>query len=217
MANDKPNDKPTDKPTESQGSTVVTRVTGKRDTDAHPMMSYTAVTSHREMAVAFVRELIRHGNKIMHDRDLSIEDIVTICHLAMERREAGVTMLEGRHLRGRVSEQVSRADRYKEPFSMVFLQLNAALDRSGFDSVVDTLCERLRKTDLMFIFKSRIALILPHTAKEQCALLATRVQQLLETAVASGIVDSAATLTYPDAEITARSHVLDWAEDQLRS
>ena len=214
MANEQQPQQPPPPP--PQGNTVVTRVTGKKESDVHPMMSYTAVTSHREMAAAFVRELLRHGNKIMHDHDLTIEDLVTICHLALSQREAGVTMLEGRHLRGRVSEQVSRADRYKEPFSMVFLQLNAALDRSGFDSVVDTLCERLRKTDLMFIFKSRVALILPHTNKEACALLATRVQQLLETAVATGIVDRVSALTYPDVEITARSHVLDWAEDQLR-
>jgi hypothetical protein len=203
---------------ENQGSTVVTRVTsGKKDTDTHPMMSYTAVTSHREMAVAFVRELLRHGNRIMNDHELTIEDLVTICHLALERRETGVMMLEGRHLRARVSEQISRADRYKEPFSLIILKLNASLDRSGYDSVVDTLCERMRKTDLMFIFKSRLALILPHTQKEQCCMLAQRVQQLLETAVATGIIDAIPTLTYPDPEITARAHVLDWAEDQLRT
>jgi len=202
--------------TEEKGSTVVTRVTGKRDTDTHPMMSYTAVTSHREMAVAFVRELIRHGNRIMNDHELSIEDLVSICHLALAQRETGVMMLEGRHLRGRVSEQISRADRYNEPFSLMFVKLNASLDRSGYDSVVDTLCERMRKTDLMFIFKSRLALILPHTLKDPCATLATRVQQLLETAVATGIIDGIPTLTYPDPEITSRSQVLDWAEDQLR-
>jgi hypothetical protein len=201
---------------EEKGSTVVTRVTGKKDTDVHPMMSYTAVTSHREMAVAFVRELIRHGNRIMNDHELTIEDLVTICHLALAQRETGVLMLEGRHLRARVSEQISRADRYKEPFSLMFVKLNASLDRSGYDSVVDTLCERMRKTDMMFIFKSRLALILPHTLKEPCGILATRIQQLLETAVASGIIDGIPTLTYPDPEITARSQVLDWAEDQLR-
>jgi hypothetical protein len=202
---------------ENQGSTVVTRVTGKRDSDVQPLMSYTAVTSHREMASAFVRELIRHGNKIMHDHDLTIEDLVTICHLAMERREAGVTMLEGRHLRGRVSEQISRADRYKEPFSLMMVKLVLTLDNATYDSVVDTLCERMRKTDLMFIFKARIALLLPHTAKEPCCLFSTRVQQLLETAVAPGIVDKITSVTYPDPELPARSAVLDWAEDALRT
>jgi hypothetical protein len=206
-----------DRPTEEKQSTVVTRVTAKKDSDAHPMMSYTAVTSHREMAVAFVRELLRHGNRIMNDHELTIEDLVAICHLALERRETGVMMLEGRHLRARVGEQISRADRYNEPFSILFLKLNASLDRSGYDSVIDTLCERMRKTDMMFIFKSRLALILPHTQKDPCAVLAGRIRQLLEAAVASGIIDDIPTLTYPDPEITARSQVLDWAEDQLRS
>ena len=210
------NDRPTEKPGEVQVSTVITRVTGKKDSDIHPMMSYTAVTSHREMAVAFVRELIRHGNRIMNDHELTIEDLVTICHLALERRETGVLMLEGRHLRARIGEQISRADRYSEPFSLMILKLNSSLDRSGYDSVVDTLCERMRKTDMMFIFKSRLALILPHTQKDPCALLATRVKQLLETAVVTGIIDEIPTLTYPDPEITVRSQVLDWTEDQLR-
>jgi hypothetical protein len=202
---------------ENQGSTVVTRVTSKRDSDVQPLMSYTAVTSHREMASAFVRELIRHGNKIMHDHDLTVEDLITICHLAMERREAGVTMLEGRHLRGRVSEQISRADRYKEPFSLMMVKLVLTLDNASYDSVVDTLCERMRKTDLMFIFKARIALLLPHTAKEQCGLFSTRVQELLETAVAPGIIETITSVTYPDPSLASRSAVLDWAEDALRT
>jgi hypothetical protein len=175
------------------------------------------VTSHREMATAFVKELLRHGNKIMHDHELTIEDLVAICHLAMERREKGVTMLEGRHLRGRVSEQISRADRYNEPFSLMIVKLVPSLDVTSYDSVVDTLCERMRKTDLMFIFKSRVVLLLPHTAKEPCSLFAARVKQLLETAVTAGAFEVIESITYPDPDITSRSHVLDWAEDALRS
>lgn len=202
---------------ENQGSTVVTRVTGKSESSVQPLMSYTAVTTHHEMAAAFVREMIRHGNRIMNDHELSVEDLVTICHMAMQRRETGVTMLEGRHLRSRVSEQISRADRYKEPFSLMVVGLVTTVETPGYDSVVDTLCERMRKTDLLFIFKSRIALILPHTAKDQCALFAARVKQLLQTAVASGIITGITSITYPDPEITSRSQVLDWAEDALRT
>jgi hypothetical protein len=202
---------------DNQGSTVVTRVTGKADSSVQPIMSYTAVTTHHEMASAFVREIIRHGNKIMNDHELTVEDLVTICHLAMERREAGVTMLEGRHLRGRVSEQISRADRYKEPFSLMVVKLITTVETPGYDSVVDTLCERMRKTDLLFIFKTRIALILPHTAKDQCALFTTRVRQLLQTALASGIISGITSITYPDPQITSRSQVLDWVEDALRT
>jgi len=202
---------------ENPGSTSVTRITGKRDSSVQPLMSYTAVTSHREMASAFVRELIRHGNKIMHDHELTVEDLISICHLALERREAGVTMLEGRHLRGRVSEQISRADRYNEPFSLMMVKLIPTLDTTSYDSVVDTLCERMRQTDLMFIFKVRVALLLPHTGKEQAGLLAGRVQELLEKAVAKGIIEEITSITYPNEDIKTRSYVLDWAEDALRS
>lgn len=201
----------------NDGSTVVTRVSANKDSGVQPLMSYTAVTTHREMAEAFVRELIRMGQQIMPDHDLTVEDLISICHIALDnKKDTGVVMLEGRHLRGRIGEQLSRGDRYKEPFSLMVLKLSEGSTKPEYEAVVDTLCERMRKTDLMFLFKSRVVLILPHTIKENCGMLAGRIAHLLKEAVNTGIDVEIEHLTYPDPDLPSKSSVLDWAEDQLR-
>ncbi len=205
---------------ETGQTTQSTMVTRRRDTQGSaevPMMSYTAVTSHQTMAEAFMKEVVRLGQRMLPDHDLNIEDVLSICHLALKRKERGVVMLEGRHLRGRIGEQVSRADRYKEPFSLLVLNLDGLNDMITYDSVVDTLCERMRKTDLMFLFKYRIVLILPHTENKACEILSHRIQHLLEETVVSKPLPEFARLTYPDENILKTSQVLDWTEDQLRS
>ncbi len=130
--------------------------------------------------VAFVREMLRLAQKIIPDHELSIEDLMAICHMALDRREAGIVMLEGRHLRGRVAEQMSRADRYDEPFSLMVLRLEELPDKAAYESVVETLCERMRKTDLMFMFKHRIVLVLPHTPVKPRRMLEERTESLTE-------------------------------------
>ncbi|MDD5305718.1 MAG: hypothetical protein PHU25_00215 [Deltaproteobacteria bacterium] len=197
--------------------TGVTRVTKEKETGEHPMMSYTAVTTHRSMAQAFVGELLRVARRIMPDHELSIEDLVSVCHVALDTREHGVVMLEGKHLRGRVAEQISRADRYQETFSVQVIGWDKESGKVDYDSVVDTLCERLRKTDLMFLFKSRLVLLLPHTGAEASARLADRIRRLIEVAFANPndiVIDR---LTYPSPEIARASEVLDWVEDKIRS
>ncbi len=198
-------------------TTTVTRMKEKRESGETPLMSYTAVTSHQTMAEAFMNELVRVGQKMTPDRTLSMEDVLTICHVALDRKERGVVMLEGRHLRGRIGEQISRADRYKEAFSLLVLKLESVKNSVEYDSIVDTLCERMRKTDLMFLFKQRIVLILPHTHADACQLLSRRIQVLLKETVATKPNVEFGHMTYPNPEVTTTPQVLDWAEDQLRT
>ncbi|MFO8073113.1 MAG: hypothetical protein R6V85_14675 [Polyangia bacterium] len=197
-------------------STVVTRVT-KDKKDDHPSMSYTAVTTHREMAEAFVRELLRVGQKIIPDHELDIEDLISICHAALDRREDGVQMLEGRHLRGRIGEQLSRADRYGEAFSVMVLGFDDSPDETTYEAVVDTLYERMRKTDLVFLFKARIVLILPHTNGRQIDQFNERIDGLLAAAFGMPPLISRDTLTYPSEGLPKPSAMLDWVEDKLRT
>ncbi len=152
----------------------------------------------------------------MPDHDLTVEDLVAICHMVINKKESGVVMLEGRHLRGRIGEQLSRADRYKEPFSLMALKLLEGTTKAEYEAVVDTLCERMRQTDIMCMFKTTVVLILPHTVKENCTLLSGRIAHLLKEAVNTGIKVEIDHITYPDEEIESRTVVLDWAEDQLR-
>lgn len=201
---------------DTSSTTVVTKLTGDKDSKVQAAMSYTAVTSHKEMADAFVRELLRLGQKIIPDHEMTIEDLMSICHMALDRREAGIVMLEGRHLRGRVAEQISRADRYTEPFSLLVLKLEELPDKAAYESVVETLCERMRKTDLMFMFKHRIVLVLPHTPRKPRRMLEERIKCLLEAAFNDDLEINIDGLTYPDPNLEKKSFVLDWVEDHLR-
>ena len=199
------------------GSTVVTRVTDTKGSNVRPMMSFTAVTTHAEMANAFVKEVLSLAQKIMPDHHLTTEDLITVCHLALDRERDGVTMLEGRHLRARVSEQLSRVSRYQEPFSLIVIKLSSAIDTITYEATIDTLCERMRKTDSMFTFKSRIVLLLPHTGNKACTMLSERIIKLIVTGQTSPPDTKIDFLTCPSEKAKKGSYVLDWVEDCLRT
>lgn len=206
----------TDEPTGS--TTLVTKVTKDKDTSEHPIMSFTAVTTHRTMAEAFIRELLSTGQRIMQDHDLTVEDLVAICHVALDKRDEGMVMLEGRHLRSRVSEQLSRAKRYSEEFSLMAVRFGEVPEENAYDAMLDTLAERMRNTDMLFMFKSRMVIMLPHTPKEPCQMLSDRVRGLIDQAFANNAPPiEIAWMTYPDVQIEKSSQVLDWCEDQLRT
>ena len=198
-------------------TTTVTRSREVRGSGEYPIMSYTAVTSHQAMAEAFIKELLRVGQRIMPDKELTTEDILAICHLALDHSERGAVILEGRHLRFRISDQISRAERYKETVSLLVLKLDNIANPSIYDAIVDTLCERMRKTDLLFLFRQRIALLLPHTDLVSCQKLHERVESLLKATLEESSKIDMASLTYPSEQISAGTQVLDWVEDQLRT
>jgi len=182
-----------------------------------PMMSYTAVSSHPAMAEAFVNQIIRLANQMVSDHELTALELMKICQFSLSRRESSRSVEQGRHLRRRIKEQISRADRYREPFSMIAFRLDNVGPQSEYDSIVDTIFERVRQTDLIFLFKTRVLLILPHTVKESRDVLRKRIYQLLETTLAEHAVIEYDEMTYPDPRFKKGTEVLDWSEDQLRT
>lgn len=181
-------------------------------------MSFTAVTTHQAMAEAFVNELARIAQEMIPDRDITPEDLFTIMQVALsDRVENSVTMVGGRHLRARISEQVSRARRYKEIFSLIVLNLDDVGDPEDYEAIVDTLRERMRHTDLLFLFKVRIVIMLPHTDESACSMLVNRIRTLIESCMDRMPTISMSHLTYPHPELIKTSQVLDWAESQLRT
>lgn len=196
--------------------TAVTRLSKAKSTD-YPTMSFTAVTSHRVMAEAFVSELLRAANNIIPDHTLNIHDLLHICQLSLRKAtDDAITMVGGRHLRSRIADQVSRANRYEEPFSLVILNLNEVNQQEDYDAIVDTLKERMRQTDLIFLFKSRIALMLPHTDKPACDLLISRILELVKKCLIQGPRLTANSITYPHQTLHSVDEILDWTENCLR-
>jgi hypothetical protein len=200
----------------NQNSTVITRISAAKPESAPATMSYTAVTTHPDMALSFTGQLLRFAGQLIPDRRLSIEDIITVCRTALTHTEQHMLILEGRQLRGRISEQLSRARRYGEPFSLIVLKLAGDISGDVHESLVDTLCERMRQTDILFTFKKRIVLMLPHTEEHASIILTTRVKDLLAANLPAGCLESIERLSFPCTTITKASQVLDWAEDQLR-
>ena len=198
-------------------TTSVTKVTNSKKQDDYPLMSFTAVMSHPNMAEAFINELTRIAQKMIPDREITGQDIYSIFQLAMtERIESTVTMVGGRHLRARITEQVSRASRYGEPFSILVLNLDNIDSPDDYEAIVDTLRERMRQTDFLFLFKVRVVILLPHTDEEACSTLVARIRILLENCLAHQPELKMAHLTIPHHDFSKTSQVLDWAENQLR-
>ncbi len=198
--------------------TAVTKISQSKRTSSHPIMSFTAVMTHQTMAEAFVNELARMAQGIIPDRDITPEDLYTIMQVALsDRVENSVTMVGGRHLRARISEQVSRARRYKEIFSLIVLNLDHIGDAEDYEAIVDTLRERMRHTDLLFLFKVRIVIMLPHTDESACSMLVNRIRTLIEACMDKMPKIAMSHLTYPHPELIKTSQVLDWAETQLRT
>jgi hypothetical protein len=205
--------------TGNDNPTAVTRLSrGSQKSTNHPIMSFTSVTTHQAMADAFVKEVLRIAQNIIPDKELNIEDLITIFQRALyDDKERSITMVSGRHLRSRISEQLSRARRYNEPFSLVVLNLNSITDREDYDAVVDTLRERMRQADLIFLFKYRIVLLLPHTEKDACLLMEDRIRSLLQASIAGRPPLETTHITFPSPEMKSGMDVLDWAENQLRT
>jgi hypothetical protein len=182
------------------------------------MMSFTAVMSHQAMAEAFVNEVLRIAQQLIPDHAITAEELLSIVQGALNGHgNRSITMVNGRHLRARISEQVSRARRYNETFSLLVLNLDKIQDLDDYEAIVDTLRERMRKTDLIFLFKHRIVLLLPHTDTGPCEHLRERIQVLVKECMSSVPEIPITTLTFPNEIMTKTIHVLDWAENRLRA
>ena len=203
---------------ERDDTTAVTKVSRHGRHSDHPLMSFTAVTTHLAMAEAFVNEVLRNAQQLIPDHTLTAEELLNIFQTALNSQtDLSVTMVSGRHLRARISEQVSRAKRYSEPFSLLVLNLDPIDNTEDYESIVDTLRERMRQTDLIFLFKHRIVLLLPHTSSAPCEMLLERIQQLLNTCIDAVPQIHISHLTFPDGAIDGSMDVLDWVENKLRT
>ncbi|MBI5487939.1 MAG: hypothetical protein HY905_11450 [Deltaproteobacteria bacterium] len=181
-----------------------------------PLMSFTAVTTDREMATAFVRQILAAAGKMIPTREWSTQDLRDILIFVLEGGVDPVPMLEGRYLRKRLKEQLARAERYKEPFSLMFVSLKEDADPIHHQGLIDLLMERLRRSDMVFLYRRKAAVILPHTNEKAAEGLVNRIRSLAAATIPPEIEMSLLIRTYPHPDFAHPSDVLDWAEDELR-
>lgn len=181
-----------------------------------PLMSYTAITSDREMAGAFVRMIVAAACKMVPNRQWSASDVRDVIAFALEGGVDPVPLLEGRYLRKRLKEQLARAERYQEPFSLMFIVLPEETDAGQIQALVDLLMERLRRSDMLFLYRHRIAIVLPHTNEKAAEGLIARITNLASATMGADLRLDFHTRTYPHPGFKHPTEVLDWAEDELR-
>lgn len=170
------------------------------------------------LAQRIARQIVELAEDVVPGRRWSVEDVRDILDSAVRgRRDQGVRIVEGRYFRKRVREQCALADRYGDPFAVVVIALHTEPQEGVYQSVLDAIVERLRRTDMVFLYKRRFALVLPRMRRESLAPLVERVRELIHVGAGEGVIENIESIVYPDAHHKDTQSVLDWAEDQLRT
>ena len=170
------------------------------------------------LAQRIARQIVELAEDVIPGRRWSVEDVRDILDSAVRgRRDQGVRIVEGRYFRKRVREQCALADRYGDPFAVVVIALHTEPQEGVYQSVLDAIVERLRRTDMVFLYKRRFALVLPRMRTESLAPLVERVRELIQVGAGEGVIENIESIVYPDADHAETQSVLDWAEDQLRT
>ncbi|MBN2804634.1 MAG: hypothetical protein JXR91_16185, partial [Deltaproteobacteria bacterium] len=74
-----------------------------------------------------------------------------------------------------------------------------------------------RTSDIIFMFKNTIMIMLPHTDQNSLNLLIKRMHDIINIAFSDNSpVLQENILPFPNPSITKASQVYDWSEDQLR-
>ena len=170
------------------------------------------------LAQRFAKQLTDLALDVIPGRRWSVEDLRDILDAAIRgQQREGVRIVEGRYFRKRVREQCALADRYNDPFAVVVISLVPEPQDGAYQSVLDAVVERLRRTDMVFLYKRRFALVLPRMRRESLAPLIERVRALIAVGAGEDVVEDIDALVYPDPKRADTQAVLDWAEDQLRT
>lgn len=199
--------------------TTVTEAAKRLGIDLHPLEQAGTEALKRDplLAQQFARRLALAAKEIVPSGDWSMEELRDVLEVAVLGASSdGVRVVEGRYLRKRVREQCAYAERYGEPFALVVLLLKTEPAEDAYKNAVDVLAERLRRSDMIAIYKRRVALLLPRMHPAAVTALTERIHRSFDAAVGSAVVDSVPALVFPAETNPDTQSVLDWLEDQLR-
>lgn len=175
------------------------------------------ICANPALAQRFARMLTKAAREVAPGRDWSPEDLRDVLEVAVHGTgQEAARVLEGRYFRKRLREQVNLADRYGDSFAVVVITMVKGVSEGVYSSVLDAVTERLRRTDMVFLYKRRFALVLPRMRPAALEPLIARVQELVAVGAGGQALERIDSLCYPTDEIEKSSDVLDWAEDRLR-
>lgn len=169
------------------------------------------------LAQRFARRLAEMAREFSPGRHWSAEELRDVLEVAVRGvRHDHAQVLEGRYFRKRLREQCALADRYGDSFACVVITLGEGVGSESSQSVLDAVTEGLRRSDMIFLYRRRFALVLPRMRVEALEPMIVRLQKLVGAGVGNDALESIASLVFPNDRVTDTRSVLDWAEDQLR-
>ena len=199
--------------------TTVTEAAKRLGVDLHPLdqADLELLRADPVLAQQFARRLALSAKDLVPNATWSVEDLRDVLEVAVQGAALeGVRIVEGRYLRKRVREQCAFAERYGEPFALVVVQLVPEPREGLYTSVVESVVEKLRRTDMIAIYRRRFALLLPRMDHAVLGSLLDRIAARVDQAAGKKVVETVEGTIYPDANLPDTQSVLDWLEDQLR-
>lgn len=193
------------------------RIFREEDEDAIRDGDLARLCSDPGLAQRFAQRLTEVARTISPGTRFSVDDLRDILEVAARGLpQDRARILEGRHFRKRLREQVGLSDRYGEPFACAIVSLAKGLDTDAYQSVLDAVTEGLRSTDMLFLYRHRFALILPRMRVEALSSLVGRIRKLVDVGAGETVLRRIDSMVYPNDQFEDTREVLDWAEDQLR-
>ena len=169
------------------------------------------------LAQQFARRLALAAKELVPNATWAIEDLRDVLEVAvLGAQQDAVRIVEGRYLRKRVREQCAFADRYGDPFALLVAKMQPEPADGAYSAALESVVQRLRRSDMVTIYRRRIALLLPRMHREALPTLVDRVRERLDQAGPTPVVEEMRWVMYPDPALTETQAVLDWLEDELR-
>ena len=196
---------------------TVKRSTEDVEIDLDSIGSARSICGDPLAARRFVKRLLESANGISPLVEWTPEDLRDVIELAIREEEKPIPgVLEGRYLRKMLREQCAFAERYGDAFVCVVITLPPERNEDEYSSVLDAVLDTLRKSDLAFTYRRRIALILPRMRGEALENFLSRLDAVVDAGDNRRLVTSVETFASSDMVELDTQHVLDWAEDRLR-
>lgn len=197
--------------------TTVTEAAKRLGLDSQSLESADLEALKRDPALAqqFARRLAAISRDLGHE--LSVEDLRDVLEVAVQGARAEERVVEGRYLRKRVREQCAYSERYGETFAMVVLELAPEPSPGLYAHSMQTVVEKLRRSDMVTVYRRRVAMLLPRMRRDVLEPLVERVRESLDAIAGRTVVEGSAQLVYPSDAHGDTQSVLDWLEDRLRT
>jgi len=194
---------------------AVKRLVGEDD-DAIASGDLQRICADPVLAQRFARKLASLARQVS-ERDWTPEELRDVLEVAVHGSpQQAARVLEGRYFRKRLREQLNLADRYGDSFAVAVISMKTNVTDGTYSSVLDAVTERLRRTDMVFLYRRRFALVLPRMRHTALQPLIERVRELIAVGAGTKAIEGISSQVYPNRTMDDAHQLLDWAEDQLR-